>query len=154
MQVVKNSTSEKNLNEERRKSEHSLTTTMALSFWYSALLLKLFYQNINNFTKELRFHQGQKSLHKSPVTPCTLWRIDKHFQETSFFAVQAGQGWKTLIQQLIDDVTTTVVEQTQANSNTAGVDSARAISRQLGLSQTSLQRCMQFALNAYTYKIY
>ena len=49
------------------------------------------------------------------------------------------------------DVTTAVIE--KANSNTAGVCSARAVSREMGLSQTAEWRCMRFVLNVYPYKI-
>ena len=56
---------------------------------------------------------------------------------------------KKRILQLMDNVTTTVIEQT--NSNTAGICSSHAASRQ---SQTTVWRCMQLAFNAYTYKIH
>ena len=124
---------------------------MALSLPDRALLLKLFYQNGDNAAKALRLYRGQKSLRKGPVTPCALRRMVKRFEETGSFAVQAGRGRRKRIPQLMEDVATAVVE--QANSNTTGVCSARAVSRQLGLSQTTVWRCMRIALNAYPYKI-
>ena len=52
----------------------------------------------------------------------------------------------------MDDVTTTVIE--QINLNTTGVRSDHTVSRQLGMSQTTVWRCIQFTLNAYLYKIH
>ena len=56
-------------------------------------------------------------MRKDPVTSCALRKIFKRFEETEFFAVQAGRGRKNRIPQLMDDVATTVVE--RASSITA-----------------------------------
>ena len=52
----------------------------------------------------------------------------------------------------MDDVATAVRE--QANSNTAGLCSAGALSRHLSLLQFTEWRNMQFALNTHSFKIH
>ena len=117
-----------------------------------ALLLKSFYQTGYNATKGLCLNRWQKSLRKGPLTLCTLRRIVKCFEEAVPLQFKQALVVKKRKPQLMDDIAISVVE--QANSNTTGVCSARAKSRQLDLSKTTVWTCMRSTLNAYPHKIY
>ena len=114
----------------------SILLAMAVTLPERSLLVKLFYENKGNSTTALRKFRLIKNLLKGSLFPQALKRMIARFKKTGDLRVQLGRGRKPTRSDIIEDVATTIVE--QSVDNVAGSSSARAASRNFSVPYSTV----------------
>ncbi|GFU50783.1 uncharacterized protein TNCV_2494891 [Trichonephila clavipes] len=102
----------------------SFLSLMAVTLPERALLVKLFYESKGNAAAALREFRRLKNLRKGPFLPQALKRMIARFEKTGHLGVQPGRGRKSTRSDVVEDVTTAIVDQSM--DNVIGCSSARA----------------------------
>ncbi|GBM21670.1 hypothetical protein AVEN_248499-1 [Araneus ventricosus] len=129
----------------------SFLSAMAVALPEWALLVKLFYESKGNAAAALREFRRLKSLRKGPLLPQALKRTIARFEKTGHLGVQPGRGRKSTLSDVVQDVATSIVEQSM--DNVVGCSSARAVSRHLGVSCSTVRNVLRKMVHIFPYKI-
>ncbi|GFS83592.1 uncharacterized protein TNCV_1658011 [Trichonephila clavipes] len=116
-----------------------------------ALLVKLFYESKGNAAAALREFCRLKNLRKGPLLPQALKRMIARFEETGHFGVQPSRGRKSTRSNVVEDVATSIVDQSM--DNVIGCSSARAVSRHLGVPYFTVWNVLRKVVHFFPYKI-
>lgn len=128
-----------------------LSVTMAISLPERALIVKLFYENHGNAAAALREFRRRKMLRSGPMSPQGVRDMISRFEKTGSLCVQRGRGRKPISAEVVSEVATAVVEQSLTNDH--GISSARSVSRQLGMSYSTVWKILRKIVKFYPYKI-
>ncbi|GFV56093.1 uncharacterized protein TNCV_935471 [Trichonephila clavipes] len=124
---------------------------MAVTLPERALLVKLFYESKGNAAAALREFRRLKNVRKGPLLPQALKRMIAGFEKTGHLGVQPGRGRKSTRSDVVEDVATTIVDQSM--DNVIGCSSARAVSRHLGVPYSTLWNVLRKVVYFSPYKI-
>ncbi|GFV25285.1 DUF4817 domain-containing protein [Trichonephila clavipes] len=108
-----------------------------------ALLVKLFYMNEESATIALRKFRVQKNVKsgKGPLTPSSLLKLVKHFEETGKLEDRARAGRPCLKEARTSCIA--VEMEAIASEAAAGTNSAREAARRLGLPPSSVRNILR-----------
>ncbi|GFV13211.1 DUF4817 domain-containing protein [Trichonephila clavipes] len=109
----------------------SFLSLMTVTLPERALLVKLIYESKGNAAATLREFRRLKNLRKGPLLLQALKRMIARFEKTGHLGVQPGLGRKSNRSDVVEDVATTIVDQSM--DNVIGCSSVRAVSRHLGV---------------------
>ncbi|GFT95813.1 uncharacterized protein TNCV_311661 [Trichonephila clavipes] len=115
----------------------SFLSLMPVTLPERALLVKLFYESKGNAAAALREFRRLKNLRKGPLLPQALKRMIARFEKTGHLGVQPGRGRKSTHSDVVEDVATAIVDPSM--DNVIGCSSARAVSRHLGVSYSTVE---------------
>ncbi|GFS72804.1 DUF4817 domain-containing protein [Trichonephila clavipes] len=116
----------------------------------SALLMKLFYESKGNAAADLREFRRLKNLLKGPLLPQALKRMIVRFEKTGHLDVQPVRGRKSPRSDIVEDVATTIVDQSM--DNVIGCSSARAVSRHLAFPYSTVWNVLRKVVHFFPYK--
>ena len=119
----------------------SLLSAMAVTLPERALLVTLFYENKENAATGLRKIRLIKNLFKGPLLPQALKGMIARFEKTGDLGVQPSRGRKPTRSDIVEDVSTAIVEQSM--DNVAGCSSARGVSRNLSVPHNTVQNILK-----------
>ena len=106
-----------------------------------ALLVKLFYQNNNNSAAALREYRRIKGIRRGPLSAVALKNMIRKFELTGDLGIAPGRGRRPVTPQIVEEVTVAMAE--NAGRNLRSSSSARAVSRQLNILWSTVQKVMQ-----------
>lgn len=86
---------------------------MGLTLPEHALLVKLYYLNKSNAAAALHEFRTQQKLRNRPLSLNGLKKMITKYEEPGSLAIHAGRGRKSVSEEVITDVATTIVEGSQ-----------------------------------------